>query len=195
MAIILASKSPRRQELLHNLGLEFIVRTADIDETMDSALAPEQEVARVSAEKAAAIKAGDDDIVISADTIVVVDNEILGKPADEADAASMLRKLSGRRHEVMTAVTVRKAGEQNTQVVRTDVQFCELSDAEIRAYIATKEPMDKAGAYGVQGLASVFVRELRGDYFSVMGLPVCTLANMLKKFGVYVLGADGGQNT
>ena len=182
MSIILASKSPRRQELLKLLGLEFTVHTADIDEHMDPSLPPEQEVARVSAEKARAVAkdCAEEDIIISADTIVVIDGQILGKPKSEADAIRMLNLLSGRRHEVMTGLTVLSGGQSQTRVVRTD--------REIDAYVATGEPMDKAGAYGIQGRASIFVSHLDGDYFCVMGLPVCTLTQMLRERGVTVLG-------
>lgn len=192
MAVILASKSPRRQELLRLLDVEFTVQTADIDETMDPSLPFEDEVARVSAEKAAAIAktAAADDIVISADTIVAAKGEILGKPADKADAARMLRMLSGDWHEVMTAVTVCRGDVSMTRVSRTKIRFRTVSDAEIDAYIATGEPMDKAGSYGIQGKASVFAEELHGDYFGVMGLPVCMLGQMLREFGMNILGKE-----
>ena len=193
MAIILASKSPRRQELLKLLGVGFTIHTADIDETMDPDLPPEREVARVGAEKAKAVAAscGADDIIIAADTIVVVDGQILGKPKSEADAVRMLNLLSGRRHEVMTGLTVLHGGSIQSRVVRTGIEFRALSDREIDAYVATGEPMDKAGAYGIQGRASIFVRHLDGDYFCVMGLPLCPLAEMLRACGVRVLGDDG----
>ena len=192
MAVILASKSPRRQELLRLLDVQFSVMTADIDESMDQSKPPKDEVARVSAAKAAAIAktVQADDIVISADTIVVSRGEILGKPADRADAARMLRMLSGDWHEVMTAVTVCRAEESLTRVSRTRLRFKTLSEAEIAAYIATGEPMDKAGSYGIQGKASLFAEELHGDYFGVMGLPVCMLGQMLREFGMHVLGKE-----
>lgn len=193
MAIILASKSPRRQELLKLLGVDFTIHTADIDETMDPCLPPEQEVVRVGAEKAKAVAAScaPEDIIIAADTIVVVDGQILGKPRSEADAVRMLNLLSGRRHEVMTGLTVLNGGRLQSRVVRTGIEFRSLSGREIDAYVATGEPMDKAGAYGIQGRASIFVRHLDGDYFCVMGLPLCTLAEMLRACGVSVLGDDG----
>ena len=184
MAIILASGSPRRQQLLRQLGVEFSIQTAGIDETMFPDKKPEDEVARVSAAKARAIACALDDIVISADTIVVADDTILGKPADAADAARMLRLLSGRAHTVMTGLSVRRGEAVSTTVVKTSVWFRQLTDGEIARYIATGEPMDKAGAYGIQGLAGVFVERLDGDYFSVMGLPVCTLGEMLQSCGV-----------
>ena len=157
---------------------------------MDKTLPPEQEVARVSAEKARAVAkdCAEEDIIISADTIVVIDGQILGKPKSEADAIRMLNLLSGRRHEVMTGLTVLSGGQSQTQVVRTGIEFRRLTDREIDAYVATGEPMDKAGAYGIQGRASIFVSHLDGDYFCVMGLPVCTLTQMLRERGVTVLG-------
>ncbi len=185
MAIILASKSPRRQQLLRMLGVEYTVHTADIDETMSPDESPAQAVARVSAQKARAVAPLFDaaDTVISADTIVVVDGEILGKPADEADASRMLHLLSGRTHQVLTAVSVLHAGAQDTKVVLTDVTFRALTDDEIAGYIASGDPMDKAGSYGIQGYPSVFVSRIEGDFYSVMGLPVCTLWQMLQQAG------------
>lgn len=184
--IILASASPRRQELLHGLGVDFTVRTADIDEHMDAALPPEREVERVARAKAAAIAktANSDDIIIAADTIVVC-GEVLGKPKSEADAARMLRLLSGRWHEVMTGLCVRKGARVESLVSRSKLHFRKLSDREIAAYIATGEPMDKAGAYGVQSLGALLVERIDGDFYNVMGLPVEKLGQCLTKhFGV-----------
>ena len=165
------------------------IRAADIDETMDPSQTPAHEVAAVSARKAEKIAAlHPQDVIVSADTIVVIDGKILGKPKDEQDAARMLRLLSGRTHTVYTGLTVHANGKANTQVVSTGVTFRDLSNAEIAAYIETKEPMDKAGAYGIQGYGSMFVSHLDGDYFCVMGLPVCTLAWMLRDAGVRILG-------
>ena len=188
--IILASKSPRRKQLLSMLGVEFTVQTADIDETMDKSQTPAHEVAAVSARKAEKIaqSASPEDIIISADTVVVIDGAILGKPKSKEEAAQMLRRLSGRTHTVYTGLTVRRGSESRSEVSATDVTFRALSEGEIAAYIATGEPMDKAGAYGIQGYGSMFVSHLDGDYFGVMGLPVCTLAGMLRSFGVPVLG-------
>lgn len=187
MSIILASQSPRRKQLLSQLGLRFETKAANIDETMSPDKSPADEVMRVSAAKARAIAAAPDDIVISADTIVVLERTILGKPKDEADAARMLRLLSGKMHTVMTALTVRRGDTVKTQLVQTHVWFRELTDGEIARYIATGDPMDKAGSYGVQGLAAVFVEKLEGDYFCVMGLPLCTLCTMLGEFGVTIV--------
>ncbi|MDO4845116.1 MAG: Maf family protein [Oscillospiraceae bacterium] len=193
MALILASKSPRRQQLLRQIGLSFTVRVTDADETMDPAKPPQEEVARVSAVKAAAAAAasGPDDIVVAADTIVVVDGTVLGKPASAEDAVRMLRTLSGREHRVMTGLTVQKGSRVVTHTEITEISFRALSDAEIRAYVATGDPLDKAGSYGVQGAAGSFVDRICGDYFNVMGLPICTLTLILRRFGVEVLGEKG----
>lgn len=190
MDIILASASPRRRELLERMGLSFTVRTADHDETMDPAADPEAEVRRVSCLKAEAVQAlcGPDDLIIAADTIVVCEGRVLGKPTDESDAFRMLRLLSGRKHRVITGLCVLQ-GEQVSCVSEvTRLSFRPLTDAQIHAYIATKEPMDKAGAYGIQGLASMFIPGIEGDYYNVMGLPVCTLAQLLERHGICLPG-------
>ena len=182
--IILASKSPRRKQLLSMMGLEFTVQTADIDETMDPSQTPAHEVAAVSARKAEKIAAlHPQDVIVSADTIVVIDGKILGKPKDEQDAARMLRLLSGRTHTVYTGLTVHANGKANTQVVSTGVTFRDLSNAEIAAYIETKEPMDKAGSYAVQGFFARYIDGLKGSYANVMGLPVHLVYQELKKLG------------
>ena len=190
MSIILASASPRRRELLERMGLEFEVRTANHDETMDPGKPAEEEVRRVSALKAEAVKplcsAGD--VIIAADTIVVSDGYVMGKPATVQEACDMLRRLSGSKHQVITGLSVCRDDERCSVSVTTDLRFRELSEAEIAAYVATGEPMDKAGAYGIQGLAAMFVEGLNGDYYNVMGLPVCTLAGILRRFGVELLG-------
>lgn len=188
MGIILASQSPRRRQLLEQMGLRFRVVTAHIDETMDPALPPEAEVARVCGEKTMAVEAGADDVVIGADTIVVADGRILGKPRDEKEAAAMLRLLSGREHQVLTGLSVRKGTQAKTIVETARVRFRELAPREIQAYIASGEPMDKAGAYGVQGLGAVFITGIQGDFYTVMGLPVCRLTGLLRELGVPVLG-------
>ena len=190
MDIILASASPRRQELLQRMGLDFIIRTAPHDETMNLFSTPSDEVARVSRLKAQAVYplCLEDDIIVAADTIVVCDGRIMGKPRSENDAFSMLRRLSGREHQVMTGLTVTQGDNAKTVTVTTTLRFRPLSDTEIRNYIATGEPMDKAGAYGIQGIASMFVVGLDGDYYNVMGLPICTLTLMLRKHGVKLLG-------
>ena len=180
MQLILASQSPRRKELLGLFRIPFAVRVADIDETMDSALPPYEEVARVSRLKAEATPRESEDVVIAADTIVVGQGEILGKPTDEADAYRMLRLLSGKDHQVMTGMTVLRGGQALTCTEVTDIHFRELTDKEILAYIRTGEPMDKAGSYGIQGGAALFAEKLVGDYYNVMGLPVCRLGQLLK---------------
>ena len=191
MALILASKSPRRQQLMRQLGLDFSVRVTDTDETMNKSLPPQEEVARVSAAKAAAVECAPEDVIVAADTIVVIDGKSLGKPADAEDAVRMLRLLAGRTHRVMTGLTVRKGDRTVTHTEITELDFRPLSDAEIRAYVATGDPLDKAGSYGVQGMAGSFVRCIRGDYFNVMGLPICTLTLILRQFGVEVVGEKG----
>ena len=181
MEVILASQSPRRKELMGLYHIPFTIRIADIDEAMDPAKAACEEVARVSRAKAEAVAHGHDDVVITADTIVVCDGQVLGKPVDKADAFRMLRLLSGRDHQVMTGMTVLRGQQAVVCTEITDIHFRELSDREIRNYIATGEPMDKAGAYGIQGGAVLFAQRLEGDYYNVMGLPVCRLGQILKQ--------------
>lgn len=180
MQLILASQSPRRKELMGLFRIPFVIRAADIDETMDSGKPASQEVARVSRAKAEATPHEPDDVVIAADTIVVCDGQILGKPVDEQDAFRMLRLLSGRDHQVMTGMTVLRGDRVQVCTEITDIHFRELSDREILSYIATKEPMDKAGSYGIQGGAALFAEKMSGDYYNVMGLPVCRLGKILK---------------
>ena len=180
MQLILASQSPRRKELMGLFRIPFTVRVADIDETMDDAKQPFDEVARVSRLKAEATSRDHDDIVIAADTIVVCNGTLLGKPIDEADAFRMLKLLSGKDHQVMTGLTVLRGETAIVCTEVTDIHFRELSDKEIRAYIATGEPMDKAGSYGIQGGAALFAEKMVGDYYNVMGLPVCRLGQILK---------------
>lgn len=188
MNIVLASKSPRRKELLSLLDLDFKIITADIDETMNPTLPVADEVARLSFEKAAAIKpqVSSDTIIISADTVVELDGYVMGKPKDEADAFNMLKKLSDNSHNVLSGITVMQGDKFITKTVTTQVNFRKLTDNEINDYIATKEPMDKAGSYGIQGRGSKFVSGIVGDYFNVVGLPVCTLSLILKDFGINV---------
>ena len=190
MNVILASQSPRRRELLGLTGLDFIVRVADIDETMDPGKAPFDEVARVSRMKALAIPREPEDVVIAADTIVVCQGQVLGKPKDEADAFRILSLLSGGHHEVMTGLTVLRGDEIITHTEVTKIHFRPLLPQEIRAYIATGEPMDKAGAYGIQGGAALFADGMDGDYYNVMGLPVCRLGMILRELGLPVMGVQ-----
>ena len=181
MNVILASQSPRRRELLGLLRIPFTVRVADIDEAMDPQGDPASEVARVSALKANAIPRSADELVIAADTIVVCDGQILGKPRDEADAFRMLQLLSGRAHQVMTGMTVLYRDKAVTHTEITQIHFRPLSEKEIRGYIRTGDPMDKAGSYGIQSGAALFADRLEGDYFNVVGLPVCRLGMILRQ--------------
>ncbi|MBP3313989.1 MAG: septum formation inhibitor Maf [Oscillospiraceae bacterium] len=191
MAIILASKSPRRKELLSQMGLTFSISVADIDEYMESSIPVCDAVGDLSCRKAMAVPCGKEDVVIAADTVVVIDGEVLGKPHTEEEAKKMLRRLSSRTHEVMTGVTVRDESHAETFTEITKVTFRDLSENEISAYVKTGDPMDKAGSYGVQGKAGMFVSALEGDYFNVMGLPICRLSRVLRHFHVEVLGEKG----
>ena len=188
MSLILASASPRRKELLGLFHIPFSIRVADIDETMDPNAAPFDEVARVSRLKALAVPREENDVVIAADTIVVCGGRVLGKPHSEEEALSMLRLLSGRDHQVMTGVTVVTGETRETFTEVTDIHFRELSEKEIRAYVATGEPMDKAGAYGIQGGAALFCSRMVGDYYNVMGLPVCRLGETLRRVVPEMMG-------
>ena len=180
MQVILASQSPRRKELMGLFHIPFTVRVSDADESMDPKLSPAEAVGLVSRRKAEAVTREGDDLVIAADTIVVCGGEILGKPKDTEDAYRMLRLLSGRDHQVMTGMTLLRGEICRTVTEITDIHFRELSDREIHAYIRTGEPMDKAGSYGIQGGAALFAQHLVGDYYNVMGLPVCRLSQLLR---------------
>ena len=188
MNLILASASPRRQELLGRFGVPFIIDPASGPETPPAGASPEETVMALAAAKAAETAARHPgDLIIGADTVVALDGAILGKPADASDAFRMLRALSGRDHRVCTGVALRRNGELLCQAETTHVFFRPLTDREIRAYIASGEPMDKAGAYGYQGLASLFVERIEGDFFNVVGLPLCRLGRMLETMGVTLL--------
>ena len=187
MQVILASASPRRKELLGLFHIPFTIRVADIDETMDSGKAPFDEVARVSALKARAVPREDDDLVIAADTIVVCEGKVLGKPHTPEEAVAMLSLLSGRDHQVMTGCTVLRGEHCETFTEVTDLHFRPLSPKEIETYVASGEPMDKAGAYGIQGGAALFCERMVGDYYNVMGLPVCRLGRVLAKVAPEVM--------
>ena len=185
--IVLASGSPRRRELLERIGLtNFEVRVPKVEEFFPEDLTPPQVVAYISREKADAASrlCGPEDIVITADTMVFLDDRRLGKPRDEREALAMLTALQGRKHTVCTGVTVQQGERRYTESESTAVFFRPASEAELLAYIATGEPMDKAGAYGVQGKGALLVERLEGDFFNVMGLPVLRLSNMLRRFGV-----------
>ncbi len=187
MQLILASASPRRRELLGLFGIPFVIRTADIDETMDPSLAPGAEVARVSRLKALAVQREPEDVVIGADTIVVCQGRVLGKPRTAEEAVQMLTLLSGRDHQVMTGCTVLKGSAAETFTEVTDLHFRRLSEKEIARYVASGEPMDKAGAYGIQGGAALFCEKMSGDYYNVMGLPVCRLGQVLTKIAPEIM--------
>ncbi len=188
MNLILASQSPRRRELLGLFRIPFTVQVADIDETMDPGASACSEVARVSHLKALAIGRGPEDVVVAADTIVVCEGRILGKPRTEAEAIEMLSLLSGRDHQVMTGLTVLCGDREVVCTEITDLHFRPLSQGEIKAYVATGEPMDKAGAYGIQGGAALFCPRMEGDYYNVMGLPVCRLFEILKELAPELMG-------
>jgi len=183
--VILASQSPRRRELLTLVGIAHEVRPADIDESYLAGEEPRAHCARLAREKAGVVaRTTPDSLVIGSDTIVVVDDDVLGKPRNEAEAATMLDRLSGRSHTVLTAVAVQWRGVERSDVVEVGVTFHPLSAAEIRAYIATGEPMDKAGAYGIQGFGATIVERVDGDYFAVMGLPLQRLVRLMAELGV-----------
>jgi len=186
--VILASHSPRRRELLALVGIPHEVRPADIDETYLPAESPRAHAERLAREKAAKLR-DPDAVVIGSDTIVVVDGDVLGKPKNEADAARMLRRLSGRTHTVITGVAVAWRDRLESGVEEVEVTFHALTDVAIRAYIATREPMDKAGAYGIQGFGATIVQRVHGDYFAVMGLPLQLLVRLLERVGIlYAFG-------
>lgn len=179
--IILASKSPRRKELLSFITTDFAVKSADVDETLPQGITPDKAVEYLSKIKAEPFK-NENDIVIGADTVVALDGKILGKPRDDADAFATLKMLSGREHSVFTGVSVIKGEKIETFSVQTKVKMFELTDEEIEEYIATAEPFDKAGSYGIQGKGSLLVEKIDGDYFNVVGLPISRLNRVLKLF-------------
>jgi len=188
--IILASSSPRRQELLQNLGLEFQIHPSGTDETVNDGLKPFEMVELLAERKAndvARLYSGG--LVIGSDTIVVVDEQVLGKPADQQQAFQMISSLKGRSHHVYSGLAIIDAatGECKRGHVKTRVHMRDISDQEIKDYIMTGEPMDKAGAYAIQGLGSIFITGIEGDYFSVVGLPVQLLADYLEQFGIPIL--------
>ena len=180
--IILASASPRRKELLTTAGVEFEVLVSEADETIPEGTAPRDAAMMTAEKKALAVAENRDGIVIGADTIVVIDDKILGKPKDEADAFGMLRLLSGREHEVITGVCITDGEKTEKFAQVSKVRFYDLTDDEITAYVATKECNDKAGAYGIQGRGCVLVESIEGDYFNIVGLPVAATVRALKKF-------------
>jgi septum formation protein len=182
--LILASQSPRRRELLNQIGLVHEVRPADIDETVWPGEAPVPHCERLAREKAHTLAVQfPDAVVVGSDTIVVVDGVILGKPSNADDAATMLEQLSGREHTVYTAVAVAHGGQTLSGVEAVTVRFRTLSRPQIDAYVRTGEPMDKAGAYGIQGYGATMVEAITGDYYAVMGLPLGRLVERLQALG------------
>lgn len=196
MKIYLASRSPRRAELLQQIGMDFIVLPSDIDESILPGEQASAYVVRLAHAKAIAcqqyLMVSDlpSRPILAADTTVCVDDEILGKPETEAEAYAMLKLMSGRWHEVHTALALATGQDIATRLSTTRVEMAVLSEAEIKAYIASGEPFDKAGAYGIQGLAGVFIRRIEGSYSGVMGLPIYEIATLLKQVGMPVLGAS-----
>jgi septum formation protein len=170
--LVLASQSPRRAEILRQAGIPFVVRGAAVDETPIDGESPEDYVRRLAGWKALAVEASSDEIVLGADTTVVIDGEMLGKPVDTADARRMIARLAGRRHDVLTGICLKRGGRRVRDWASTQVWFAAMSESEIDAYTASGEPMDKAGGYAIQGLASKYVERIDGCYFNVMGLPV-----------------------
>ena len=183
--VVLASASPRRRDLLDLIGIAHEVRPANIDETMRPREAPRRYAERLAREKASAVATRDPDLItIGADTVVVINRKVLGKPADTSDAARMLRMLSGREHTVITAVAVSRGRKLCSAIEEVRVKFRRLRDDEIEAYIAMGEPMDKAGAYGIQGYGATIVERIEGDFFAVMGLPLVRLVGLMRDVGV-----------
>ena len=185
MRVILASASPRRRDLLTMIGIAHEVIPADVDETYRAGEVPREHAERLAREKASALAArAPEAVIIAADTIVVVDGDVLGKPQDADEAVRMLRRLAGRAHTVFTAVAVARGAQMLSGVEEVGVTFRPLDDATIRSYVATREPMDKAGAYGIQGYGAAIVERIDGDYFAVMGLAIGRMLALLRELGV-----------
>lgn len=182
MKIVLASASPRRAEILNKAGFDFTVRVSDAEENIPAELSPNEASQLLAKTKAYAVKREPDELIIAADTIVVLDNKILGKPKDEENAKEMLRSLSGKIHTVYTGVCIIYNEKEETFFQKTKVEFYPLSEKEINDYVGTGEPMDKAGAYGIQEKGALLVKRIDGDYFNVMGLPVALLNQKLREF-------------
>ena len=183
--LILASGSPRRKDLLEQARLSFITQTSDTEEVVDDRLSPEEVVQSLALQKAAAVAINNKDaVVLGADTIVVYQEHILGKPVDEKDAMRMLRMLSGSTHSVYTGVALVTSEQETAFCTETKVTFWELTEEEISFYVATGQPADKAGSYGIQDFGATFVKEIQGDYFSVVGLPLSKTVRELKKLGI-----------
>jgi septum formation protein len=178
--LVLASQSPRRSEILRQAGFSFTVRAAPVDETPLPGERPEDYVQRLAESKALAVQSAPEEVVLGADTTVIVDGEMLGKPADAADARRMIGMLAGRRHRVMTGICLKRGAETVRDCAVTEVWFAPMSAGEIEDYAASGEPIDKAGAYAIQGLASKYVEKIDGCYFNVMGLPVALVYRLFK---------------
>ena len=190
MKIILASKSPRRKEILETMGVEFEIDVADVDESVDESLSPLEAVCEISKRKTKAVsqRHTGEKIIISADTVVVIDGRIIGKPKDKEDAFNILKGLSGKTHEVYTGFTIFGNGKSKTDYEVTKVHFKELCDEDIKRYIETGEPMDKAGAYGIQQKGNLFVEYIHGDYYNVVGFPISKICVTIKElFGINIL--------
>jgi len=181
--LVLASGSPRRREILGALGLTVTVRLPDPEETIVPGESPESAVLRLAEQKADSVSVAPSELVLAADTVVVLDGDLLGKPADDREAIEMLMRLSGRSHEVFTGLALRVERRTVSMVTRTEVTFRSFDRVECEAYVATGEPLDKAGAYGIQGFGSALVERIHGDFFNVMGLPVATLLRLFDSLG------------
>lgn len=181
--LVLASGSPRRREILGALGLTVTVRLPDPEETIVPGESPESAVLRLAEQKADSVSVAPSELVLAADTVVVLDGDLLGKPADDREAIEMLMRLSGRSHEVFTGLALRVERRTESMVTRTEVTFRSFDRVECESYVATGEPLDKAGAYGIQGFGSALVERIHGDFFNVMGLPVATLLRLFDSLG------------
>lgn len=183
MRLVLASQSPRRSELLRNAGFEFTVRAADIDESFRDGENPEDHVQRLAWDKACAANPAAGEVALGADTVVLIDGAVLGKPRNEEDAARMLHALAGRKHQVLTGICLRAGARVVTDWAATQVWMTPISDSEMADYIASGEPMDKAGAYAIQGRAARFIEKIEGSYSNVVGLPIALVYRHLREWG------------
>ena len=182
LKLVLASKSPRRVELLQLAGIPFSIRTFDIDESVRAGETPSDYVHRLAYEKANSVVTFHHELILAADTTVVLEGKILGKPDDEVDAKRMIRSLSGKRHEVVTGVCLRQGNYYTREVDTTSVWFMDLREDEIEEYVASGEPMDKAGGYGIQGLASKYIERIEGSYTNVVGLPIALIYKHIREY-------------
>jgi len=187
--LVLASKSPRRQQILRDAGIPFVVRSADVPEERRLGESPADYVQRLAEQKAFAVPISPDEVTLGADTVVVVDDHLLEKPRDAADAMRMLELLSGREHEVITGICLRAGARKIVDLAATRVRFVTLTREEMETYVASGEPIDKAGAYAIQGLASKFIDRIEGDYFNVVGLPVALVYRWWKEISKPMAGS------